>query len=71
MVKMAWPVENRELMATEEDACSALLGYRQVSLPPGMLPPLGPVLGEPCFHADRGDRTDLKPHKLTLYEYED
>lgn len=43
---MAWPAENREPMATEEDAHSSLLGYRQVNLPPEMLPPLGPVLGE-------------------------
>lgn len=68
---MAWPVGNRELMATEGDACSSLFGYRRVKLPPEMLPPLGPVLGEPCCQADRGDGPDLKPHKPTLHEYED
>lgn len=61
----------QKLMATEGDACSSLLGYRQVKLPTDTLPPLGPVLGEPCCQADRGDGPDLKPHKLTLYEHED
>ena len=40
--------------------------FQKMKLPPEILPPLGPVLGEPCFQAERGDGTDLKPHKLTL-----